>query len=113
MTDEVERLKRELADALAVVYQRADKCVACREHVATRYGATDAASPWVCDRADCAEKIVCGACDDDDDVPANGETTKCFYCGSTDVRRVYRSMSWTDLTHAATLRAANSSHGAP
>lgn len=113
MTDEAARLKRELADALAVVYHHADKCGTCREHVATRYGAVDARSPWVCDRADCAEKIVCGACDEADDVPANGEATQCFYCDSTDVRRVSRSMSWTDLTHAATLRAANAAHGAP
>jgi hypothetical protein len=111
VTTETERLKRELADALAVVYHSAAKCDVCREYVATRAGYDDIRGWIVCDRADCGEPIECVASNTPHDPPQGHRAASCAWCGST--RRVPRSPSWQELPHAATLRAANAAHGAP
>jgi predicted RNA methylase len=94
-----------LDDALDALSAVARKCDVCEKHRATRTGRSRRYDfvARVCDRYACGHVVVCAACGCGNRVPA----TTCDDCGAHPIAAVEPRAEWTDLPHAAALRAAN------
>ena len=98
-------------EALRALYDIAQRCEVCEDHIATREGESTHRHRHyrVCDDADCGDVIACADCGDIDCVvPLDG--WYCAQCGGTTPRREPRAV-WHDAKHAAALRAAQAAHG--
>lgn len=99
-------------ELLAALYFYAPNCDSCEEHVATRRDASPGSMGYhACDRAECADALVCVDCMGVSRVSLTVEVPHCRWCGCTQVLREPRATAWVDLPHATALRAANVAHG--